>query len=157
MDNRFFLHQGEFKILPHPHYSSYSSFPLHPTIEQVVLYDFFVLEHFRSLFPPFPIHSFPFHSSSTPIRSCSFLSPNPFSFPHDLRSSSLFVGCSSRQARGSQSFRPHLFRVCSARATPSEFRSRSSFCNHTGRSGADSAAQTSLFGADRRGGGRGIA
>ncbi|CBK24019.2 uncharacterized protein [Blastocystis hominis] len=34
MDNRFFLHDGEFKILPHPHYSSYSSFPLHPTIEQ---------------------------------------------------------------------------------------------------------------------------
>lgn len=36
MENRFFLMNGHFHIIPHPHFSSYKRFPVHPSIEEAL-------------------------------------------------------------------------------------------------------------------------
>ena len=157
MDNRFFLHDGEFKILPHPHYSSYSSFPLHPTIEQVVLLPLFSLESLRSLFSPFPIHSFPPAPSPPPLRPRPLLSSLPHPHPHHLRSSPHFLGRSSLQAFHSLSLRSHLPRLHAARAPASLSSAGPRRAHHAGRRRAHPAASAPLFGTHRGGRGGGIA
>ena len=150
MDNRFFLHEGQFKILPHPHYSPYSSFPLHPTIEQVVPIELFPIESFRSLHPSIPIDSFPPTSPPGSFRP-RWLRPSlPFSHPYHFRSASAFLGCHRSQALHSLPLRSHLSRIHSVGAAPSQLCVRPRFSNHAGRHRADSASEALVSGADRR-------
>lgn len=45
MENRFFIQNGHFIVVPHPSYSLYKTLPCSPTIEEVYYGLLFSLEH----------------------------------------------------------------------------------------------------------------